>query len=143
MSAASDVGVKSAGAEALGQSPVLPKALGFAGLALAQILIVMVPEFFGTAVKAGSLHAVLWLLAILLFFIPQAMVVSHLNRLMPLEGGLYEWAVALVASTAVLIGAGSQEAFLLLQIWSWTFYGLRFRYLRGRKKRLGQECGYA
>jgi amino acid transporter len=35
---------------------------------------------------------VLWLLAILLFFIPQALVVAHLNRLMPLEGGLYEWA---------------------------------------------------
>jgi len=34
----------------------------------------------------------LWILAILLFFIPQALVVSYLNRLMPLEGGLYEWA---------------------------------------------------
>jgi amino acid transporter len=28
----------------------------------------------------------------LLFFIPLAFVVAHLNRLMPLEGGLYEWA---------------------------------------------------
>jgi len=27
-----------------------------------------------------------------LFFIPLALVVVHLNRLMPLEGGLYEWA---------------------------------------------------
>ncbi len=34
-----------------------------------------------------------WLLAILLFFVPHAfVVVIHLNRLMPLEGGLYEWA---------------------------------------------------
>ena len=28
----------------------------------------------------------------LLFFIPLALIVAHLNRLMPLEGGLYEWA---------------------------------------------------
>ncbi len=74
------------------QDRVLRRELGIADLALAQILIVIVPEFFGTAVKAGSAHVVLWLLAILLFFVPQAMVVAHLNRLMPLEGGLYEWA---------------------------------------------------
>jgi glutamate:GABA antiporter len=70
----------------------LRRELGIWDLALAQILIVIVPEFFGTAVKAGSSHVVLWLFAILLFFIPQALVVAHLNRLMPLEGGLYEWA---------------------------------------------------
>jgi amino acid transporter len=74
------------------QSKVLRRELGIADLALAQILIVIVPEFFGTAVKAGPAHVVLWLLAILLFFVPQALVVAHLNRLMPLEGGLYEWA---------------------------------------------------
>ena len=74
------------------QNKVLRKELGIADLALAQILIVIVPEFFGTAVKAGPSHVVLWLLAIFSFFIPQALVVSHLNRLMPLEGGLYEWA---------------------------------------------------
>src|SRR5277367_2703243 len=74
------------------QSKVLRKELGLIDLALAQILIVIVPEFFGTAVKAGSAHVVLWLLAIVLFFIPHAFVVAHLNRLMPLEGGLYEWA---------------------------------------------------
>ena len=73
-------------------SKLLRKELGMTDLALAQILIVIVPEFFGTAVKAGPSHVVLWLLAILLFFVPQALVVAHLNRLMPLEGGLYQWA---------------------------------------------------
>jgi amino acid transporter len=43
-------------------------------------------------VKAGGTHVVLWLSAIVLFFVPLALVVAHLNRLMPLEGGLYEWA---------------------------------------------------
>jgi amino acid transporter len=73
-------------------SASLRRELGIADLILAQILIIIVPEFFGTAVKAGNAHVVLWLLAIILFFIPHAFVVAHLNRLMPLEGGLYEWA---------------------------------------------------
>jgi glutamate:GABA antiporter len=79
-------------AEAQARSASLRRELGIADLVLAQILIIMVPEFYGTAVKAGNAHVVLWLLAIVLFFIPHAFVVAHLNRLMPLEGGLYEWA---------------------------------------------------
>lgn len=78
--------------EVRSHSAELRRELGIADLALAQILIVIVPEFFGTAVKAGAAHGVLWLVALLCFFIPQAFVVSHLNRRMPLEGGLYEWA---------------------------------------------------
>ena len=70
----------------------LRRELGITDLILAQILLVIVPDFFGTAVKAGPAHVVLWLSAILLFFIPLALIVAHLNRLMPLEGGLYEWA---------------------------------------------------
>ena len=72
-------------------SSALRKELGYLDLVLAAILLVVIPHFFGTAIKAGSAHAVLWLFAILLFFIPQPFVVAHLNRLMPLEGGLYEW----------------------------------------------------
>ena len=33
-----------------------------------------------------------WLLALVLFYLPSAAVVMYLNRLMPLEGGLYQWA---------------------------------------------------
>lgn len=61
-------------------------------LVLASILLVVIPDFFGTAVKAGPAHVLLWLLAIGLFFIPQALVVAHLNERLPMEGGLYEWA---------------------------------------------------
>jgi amino acid transporter len=70
----------------------LRKELGLLDLILATILFVVVPDFFGTAVKAGAAHVALWLLGIALFFIPQVFVVSHLNRPMPIEGGLYEWA---------------------------------------------------
>ncbi len=92
MALAGDISPVIADAEVQAHSKALRRELGIADLALAQILIVIVPEFFGTAVKAGQAHGVLWILAILSFFIPQALVVSHLNRLMPLEGGLYEWA---------------------------------------------------
>jgi amino acid transporter len=70
----------------------LRKELGFLDLVLASILLVVIPDFFGTAVKAGPAHVLLWLIAIAAFFIPQALVVAHLNRCMPIEGGLYEWA---------------------------------------------------
>ena len=70
----------------------LPKQLGMLNLVFAQVLIVIVPEFFGAAVRAGTAHLTLWLLGIASFFIPLALVVAHLNRIMPLEGGLYEWA---------------------------------------------------
>jgi glutamate:GABA antiporter len=92
LSSAGNIPITSPGVAVQPQSHVLRKELGLADLALAQILVVIVPEFFGTAVKAGPAHGILWLLAISFFFIPQALVVSHLNRLMPLEGGLYEWA---------------------------------------------------
>ena len=92
MSSSEITGLRAAESQTAAQSTVLRRELSLADLALAQILIVIVPEFFGTAVKAGPSHVVLWLLAILLFFVPQALVVAHLNRLMPLEGGLYEWA---------------------------------------------------
>jgi glutamate:GABA antiporter len=73
------------------QAADLSKELGLTDLILATILFVVVPDFFGTAVKAGPAHLALWLLGIALFFIPQAFVVSHLNGQAPLEGGLYEW----------------------------------------------------
>ncbi len=73
-------------------SASLRKELGFLDLVLASILLVVVPDFFGTAVKAGPAHVLLWLIAIATFFIPQSLVVAHLNRRMPIEGGLYEWA---------------------------------------------------
>jgi len=85
-------GLLEAEAEVRSHSSALRRELGVVDLVFAQILLIIVPEFFGTAVKAGNAHLVLWLVAIVLFFIPHAYVVAHLNRLMPLEGGLYEWA---------------------------------------------------
>src|ERR1700676_2350041 len=84
--------LQSVEAEVQPHSAVLRRELGLLDLVLASILLVVVPDFFGSAVKAGPAHVVLWLLAIALFFLPQALVVSYLNQRLPIEGGLYEWA---------------------------------------------------
>src|ERR1700716_1290568 len=74
------------------RSESLKKPLGLFDLVLTQILFVVGSTWVGTAAKLGQAHLFFWLLAILLFYIAQAAVVIYLNRLMPLEGGLYQWA---------------------------------------------------
>src|SRR5436190_3426121 len=74
------------------QSATLKKPLALRDLALTQILFVVGSSWVGTAAKLGQAHLFFWLLAILLFYIPQAAVVIYLSRIMPLEGGIYQWA---------------------------------------------------
>jgi len=74
------------------ESAALRKELGLRDLVLTQILFVVGSSWVGTAAKLGHAHLVFWLLAIAFFYIPQAAVVIYLNRLMPMEGGLYQWA---------------------------------------------------
>src|SRR5438067_10622786 len=74
------------------RSAALKKELGLRDLVLTQILFIVGSSWVGTAAKLGQSHLFFWLLAILLFYIPQAAVVIYLNRLMPLEGGIYQWA---------------------------------------------------
>jgi amino acid transporter len=85
-----DLSVKERSVE--GHSATLKKELGLRDLVLTQIVFVVGTSWVGTAAKLGSSHLFFWLLAIVLFYIPQAAVVIYLNRLMPLEGGLYQWA---------------------------------------------------
>ena len=68
------------------------KELGLMDLALTQILFIIGLGWIGTAAKLGPSQVVFWLLAVVLFYIPSAVVVIYLNTLMPLEGGLYQWA---------------------------------------------------
>jgi amino acid transporter len=44
----------------------------------------------------------------------------------PVNSILFMGCVAFAASIAVLIGSGNQESFILLQTWTWTFYGLAY-----------------
>jgi amino acid transporter len=72
----------------------LRKELGLGDLVLAQILCVVGSGWVGIAAKLGRAQVAFWVGAMALFYLPLAAVVIHLNRLMPLEGGLYQWAKA-------------------------------------------------
>ena len=75
-----------------GRSAVFRKELGLWDLVLTQIVFVVGTIWVGTAAKLGDEQLFFWLLAIVTFYLPLAAVVIYLNRLMPLEGGLYQWA---------------------------------------------------
>jgi amino acid transporter len=70
----------------------LRRELGLRDLVLTQVLCVVGSGWVGVAAKLGQAHAVFWIGSMLLFYLPLAVVVIYLNREMPLEGGLYEWA---------------------------------------------------
>ncbi len=73
-------------------SASLKKELGVRDLTLTQILFIVGLTWIGVAGKLGPSHVIFWLLALVLFYLPSAAVVMYLNKLMPLEGGLYQWA---------------------------------------------------
>jgi amino acid transporter len=92
MSAAPDGGLTPSEQAVERRSRVFKKELGLANLVFTQILFIVGLPWIGVAAKQGPSHVVLWLLAIVLFYVPSACVVIYLNRIMPLEGGLYQWA---------------------------------------------------
>ncbi len=73
-------------------SDAFKKELGLRDLVLTQIVFVVGTSWVGTAAKLGPSQTAYWLFAILLFYLPIAAVIIYLNRIMPLEGGLYQWA---------------------------------------------------
>jgi len=70
----------------------LQRQLGLRDLVLAQVLCVVGSGWVGVAAELGRAQALTWIAAMLLFYFPMAAVVIGLNRIMPLEGGLYVWA---------------------------------------------------
>jgi amino acid transporter len=87
------------------QSSQLRQELGLADLVLSQILYVVGLSWVGTAAKLGTSQIPFWLAAMALFYVPQAIVVIHLSRRFPLEGGLYQWSkLGLGESIAFLVG---------------------------------------
>lgn len=116
-------------------SDALKRDLGLLDLTLTQILFVVGLPWVGVAAKQGTAHIALWLAAVIFFYLPSAAVVIHLNRAMPLEGGLYQWAK---------LGFGEMTGFLVA--WNlWLFailntseIGLQvtqyFRYIVGPDK---------
>ena len=99
-------------AEVEARSAGLRKELGLIDLVLMQILYVVGSGWVGTAAKLGPSHTVFWLLAIVAYYLPQAAVVIYLSRLMPLEGGLYQW---------TQVGLGKFAGFMVAwNLWSYA-----------------------
>jgi amino acid transporter len=74
------------------RSAGLSRDLGLSDLVLTQILFIVGLPWVGVAAKQGPAHVVFWLVAAMFFYLPSAAVVIYLTRIMPLEGGLYQWA---------------------------------------------------
>src|SRR6516225_267628 len=70
----------------------LHRPLRLRDLVLAQVLCVVGSSWVGVAGGLGRAQSVVWVLAVLIFYIPMAASVVCLNREMPLEGGLFIWA---------------------------------------------------
>ena len=99
-------------AEVEARSAGLRKELGLVDLVLMQILYVVGSGWVGTAAKLGSSHTIFWLLAIVLYYLPQAAVVVYLSRLMPLEGGVYQW---------TMVGLGKFAGFMVAwNLWAYA-----------------------
>jgi len=91
----------------------LRRQLRLRDLVLAQILCVVGSAWVGVAAGLGRAHAVMWILAMALFYLPMAASVVCLNRAMPLEGGLYVWARAAFGDLGGFMTA-----------WNLWFYGI-------------------
>jgi amino acid transporter len=73
------------------RSAVFKKELGLFDLVLTQVVFVVGTFWVGWAARLGNEQNIFWILAIVTFYLPLAAAVIFLNRLMPLEGGLYQW----------------------------------------------------
>ena len=78
--------------ERSGEEHRLRRQLMVRDLVLAQILCVVGSSWVGVAAGLGRGETLTWMAAMLLFYLPMGAVVIGLNRVMPLEGGLYVWA---------------------------------------------------
>jgi glutamate:GABA antiporter len=74
------------------RSASLKKELRLFDLVLTQVVFVFGTVWVGFAATLGRSQMAFWLIAIAVFYLPLAAVVIYLNRLAPLEGGLYQWA---------------------------------------------------
>ncbi|HKP36354.1 MAG TPA: APC family permease [Pyrinomonadaceae bacterium] len=74
------------------RSAAFKKELGLFDLVLTQVVFVVGTIWVGWAAQLGNQQTFYWVLAIVTFYLPLAAVVIFLNRLAPLEGGVYQWA---------------------------------------------------
>jgi len=69
----------------------LHRSLGVRDIVLINIAAVLGVRWLSTAAQMGPSSLVLWVLAVLVFFIPSALAVTELSSRHPGEGGIYLW----------------------------------------------------
>lgn len=69
----------------------LKRTMSLRDLVLFNLVAVLSLRWLNTAAKSGPSSIVLWVLAALLFFIPQGLAVAELSARYPKEGGIYFW----------------------------------------------------
>ncbi len=69
----------------------LRRALGLPDLVSLQILLIVGPSWTGYAARQGSAQVAFWLLGLVTFFLPAALLIQFCVRIWPLEGGVYQW----------------------------------------------------
>jgi glutamate:GABA antiporter len=72
-------------------APQLARVLNLRDLVLFNLVAVVGIPWVAAAAKAGPSSLTLWVLAALLFFIPQGLAVIQLSSSFPAEGGIYAW----------------------------------------------------
>lgn len=70
----------------------LRRQLSLRDLVNSQVVCVVGATWVGVAAGLGRAETLMWIGAMVLFYLPMAASVIGLNRAMPLEGGLYVWA---------------------------------------------------
>lgn len=69
----------------------LHRALGVRDIVLINIAAILGVRWLSTAAQMGPSSLTLWLLAVVIFFIPSALTVTELSSRLPGEGGIYLW----------------------------------------------------
>lgn len=72
----------------------LRRTLGVSDLVFFNIAAILGIRWLSTAAQMGPASLLLWLLAVLIFFVPSGLAVMELNSRYPGEGGIYLWAKA-------------------------------------------------
>jgi len=72
----------------------LHRSLGVSDLVFLNIAAILGIRWLSTAAQIGPSSLLLWLLAVVVFFIPSGLTVMELNSRHPGEGGIYLWAKA-------------------------------------------------
>ena len=72
--------------------PELIRELKVRDIVLFNVVAIVGIRWISIAAATGPSSISLWILALILFFIPQAVAVIYLSKKYPVEGGVYEWA---------------------------------------------------